>query len=323
MALEQAIPEALRRSLRRQKYHLVGAHSAVKKCRWLHQSLVERRSCYKERFYGISSHRCLQMTPSVAQCTLRCKFCWRTQPDDLGVHWDEMHFSKVDDPREIVEDCLSAQRKILSGYKVHARVDKAQYAEALSPKHAAISLAGEPTLFPRLGELIREFHKRGLTTFLVTNGTLPEAIDRLEEEPTQLYVSLSAPDEETFREICRPHLPNAWERINTTLELLRSVKCPTVLRLTLARNLNLKRPERYSELVEKANPTYVEPKAYMFVGSSRLRLSFENMPRHEEIRGFAEAIAEQTGYNIIDDCADSRVVLLSRLSKPIKLSRSN
>jgi tRNA wybutosine-synthesizing protein 1 len=234
-----------------------------------------------------------------------------------------MHFSKVDDPREIVEDCLSAQRKILSGYKVHARVDKAQYAEALSPKHAAISLAGEPTLFPRLGELIREFHKRGLTTFLVTNGTLPEAIDRLEEEPTQLYVSLSAPDEETFREICRPHLPNAWERINTTLELLRSVKCPTVLRLTLARNLNLKRPERYSELVEKANPTYVEPKAYMFVGSSRLRLSFENMPRHEEIRGFAEAIAEQTGYNIIDDCADSRVVLLSRLSKPIKLSRSN
>jgi len=108
-----------------------------------------------------------------------------------------------------------------------------------------------------------------------------------------------------------------------TLELLRSVKCPTVLRLTLARNLNLKNPERYSELIQKANPTYVEPKAFMYVGSSRLRLSFENMPKHEEIRHFAEGIAKQTGYNIIDDCHDSRVVLLSRLSKPIKLSRSN
>jgi wyosine [tRNA(Phe)-imidazoG37] synthetase (radical SAM superfamily) len=30
-------------------------------------------------FYGIRSHRCLQMTPVVDQCTHNCLFCWRVQ----------------------------------------------------------------------------------------------------------------------------------------------------------------------------------------------------------------------------------------------------
>ena len=34
------------------------------------------------------------------------------------------------------------------------------FEEAANPRHAAISLAGEPTLYPRLGELIQEFRDR-------------------------------------------------------------------------------------------------------------------------------------------------------------------
>ena len=101
---------------------------------------------------------------------------------------------------------------------------------------------------------------------------------------------------------------------------MRTVKCPTVLRLTLARYLNLTHPKSYARLIEKANPTYIEPKAYMHVGFSRLRLGYENMPSHEEIRSFAEALANETGYTILDEAPDSRVVLLSRLEKAIMLT---
>jgi tRNA wybutosine-synthesizing protein 1 len=54
----------------------------------------------------------------------------------------------------------------------------------------------------------------------------------------------------------------------------------------------------------------------MFVGFSRLRLGFENMPSHKEICGFASQLARETGYNIINESTESRVVLLSKLEKP-------
>jgi tRNA wybutosine-synthesizing protein 1 len=123
-----------------------------------------------------------------------------------------------------------------------------------------------------------------------------------------------------FSQVCRPHVSGAWKKLKETLSLLPSFKCPTVIRLTLARHLNLKHSELYAQLIEKANPTYVEPKAYMHVGFSRLRLEFENMPTHREIQDFATQLAEEMGYKILDEAQESRVVLLSRLEKPIKLA---
>lgn len=231
-----------------------------------------------------------------------------------------MELPKWDDPVEIVEGCIDEQLKILSGYKGNPKTNREKYKEALTPKHAAISLAGEPTLYSPLGDLIHGFHKRGFTTFLVSNGTVPEALSQLSEEPTQLYISVSAFDKKTFIETCRPQIPAAWEKLNETLSMLPSFKCPTVIRMTLVRHVNMKKPGLYAQLIEKANPTYVEPKAYMHVGFSRLRLSFRNMPTHQEIREFAVPLAKELGYNILNEAPESRVVLLSRLEKPIKLA---
>jgi len=77
----------------------------------------------------------------------------------------------------------------------------------------------------------------------------------------------------------------------------------------------MKNAERYGIIIRKANPTYVEVKAYMHVGFSRLRLSVESMPSHKEIREFSVQIAGKTGYKIIDESTESRVVLLSRLER--------
>jgi len=314
------VPDKISHMLHKQKYHLVENHSAVKRCRWLYNSIVQGRTCYKQKFYGIKSHQCLQMTPSLFHCTLSCVFCWRAQSGDHNLRWDETRLPTWDDPEKIIDGCIKEQKRILTGYKATPNADQKKRLEALTPKHAAISLTGEPTLYPHLDDLIKGFHRRGFTTFLVSNGTVPEALSNLSEEPTQLYISVSAFDQKTFSHINRPHVEDAWKKLKKTLELLPSFKCPTVIRFTLARHLNLEFPKHFVELVRNANPTYLEPKAYMHVGFSRLRMDYSNMPTHQEIKKFGSQMATEMGYNILDESPDSRVILLSRLEKAIKLA---
>lgn len=314
------VPDSLIKALKKHKYHMVGRHSAVKRCRWLYETLIHNRPCYKQKFYGIKTHQCIQMTPSVFYCTQRCLFCWRAQSGDLKVTWQEMELPKWDSPEEIVDGSIKAQLAILSGYKGNPKADPQKFKEALTPKHAAISLTGEPTLYEPIGDLINAFNRRSFTTFLVSNGTVPSTLAKLSHEPTQLYISVCAPNKETHKKVCRPMIPDAWEKLNETLELLQSFSCPTVIRITAVRGLNMENVEEYAKLIEKANPTYVEPKAYMHVGFSRLRLSYEGMPSYNEIKGFALKLAEETGYKVVDESEESRVVLLSRLEKPIKFA---
>lgn len=260
------------------------------------------------------------MTPASFYCTQQCLFCWRAQSGDLGIAWDEMKLPIWDSPEDIVEGSIKAQLEILSGYKGNPKTNQQKFKEALTPKHVAISLTGEPALYTPIGELIQAFHRRGFTTFLVSNGTVPSALAKLSEEPTQLYISVCAPDEEAFKRVCRPQIPEAWEKLNETLKLLPSFKCPIVIRITSVRGLNMKNIEGYAKLIEKANPTYIEPKAYMHVGFSRLRLGYENMPSYREICEIAMRLAEETGYTTIDESEESRVVLLSRLERPIRFA---
>jgi tRNA wybutosine-synthesizing protein 1 len=229
-----------------------------------------------------------------------------------------MNLPEWDSPEEIVENSIRAQQRILTGYLDNPKTNPRKYREALTPKHVAISLAGEPMLYMHLGELIKTFHRKGFTTFLVSNATVPTALAKLSEEPTQLYVSVCAPNETTYKRVCRPQIPDAWQKLNETLALIPSVKCPTVMRITSVRGLNMENTKGYSKLVRKANPTYIEAKAYMHVGFSRLRLGYEGMPSHGEIQDFSMRLAEETGYRIIDESSDSRVVLLSRLEKPLR-----
>jgi tRNA wybutosine-synthesizing protein 1 len=317
--LEENTAATLSSALKKQKYHLVGSHSAVKRCKWLYESIINDRPCYKQKFYGIKSHRCIQMTPSLYYCTQQCLFCWRAQSGDLQVTWDETRIPKVDSPEAIVEGCLKAQEKILTGYKGNEKANWRKFQEALTPKQVAISLTGEPTLYEPLGELIRTFKQKGLTTFLVSNGTLPSKLSTLSQEPTQLYISVCAPNEQLYKRVCRPEFPSTWAKLNETLSLLHSFRCPTVIRTTLVKELNMNQIDEYAKLVEMANPTYIEAKAYMHIGFSNLRLGFERMPMHSEVKDFAKKLSEKTGYMIINEAPESRVVLLSKLKKAIQV----
>ena len=299
------IPEKLEKLLKKQHYHLVGAHSAVKPCLWLKRSLRGEGHCYKEQFYGIKSHRCMQMTPSVAWCTHSCIFCWRNTEFILEKPvWDK--------PEKVLNDSIKAHRQAISGFKGSEKTDKKLFEEALNPNQVAISLSGEPTTYPFLDEFIKLCSERDMTTFLVTNGTYPQKIRELKTLPTNFYMSLVAPDIETYKKVCAPHEQVGWNEIIKTLELMPTLTTTTVIRVTAVKGINMKNPKGYAKLISNAKPDYVEVKAFMFVGGARNRLSQDNMPTHEEVRIFAKEIADKLHYKIKDEKIESRVVLLAK-----------
>jgi tRNA wybutosine-synthesizing protein 1 len=240
-----------------------------------------------------------------------CLFCWRFQ------NFTEKELHDADDPTFILENAIQAQRKLLTGFKGDPRCDQKKWKEANEPNMLACSLSGEPTLYPRLGEFFEACHRKGITTFLVTNGTTPEVLERLDPLPTQLYVSIVAPTKELYKKLCAPLLPNGWEKIRQTLELLPSLSTRTVIRHTLIHdwNMNEKDIEHYAKLDAIASPTYIEPKGYVFVGSSRNRLHFSNMPTHDQIKNFGQTLAKHLGYELINEKPDSFVVLLAQKGK--------
>jgi tRNA wybutosine-synthesizing protein 1 len=288
-----------------QGYQLTGRHSAVKLCYWTRESLERGRDCYKGRFYGIESHRCLQMSPSIDSCNLHCRFCWRSQ----GWENDEM-MPEYDDPEGLLDRSIEAQQRILSGFGGTPGVSRERWEEAQSPRHIAISLTGEPTLYPALNRFLELSHERGITTFLVTNGTNPDGLRALRTLPTQLYVSVTAPNREVFERLTLPSDPHAWEHLRESLEIVRHLRTRRVVRHTLVRGWNLGWEAQYGELDLLARPDFIEPKGYVYMGRSRQRLTSHHVPEHEEIRRFASHLAHRTGYAVLDESPESKVVLL-------------
>lgn len=281
-------------------YYIVGNHSAVKTCLWLKKSLRDEGICYKQKFYGIQSHRCLQMTSALV-CNMNCIHCWR--PLKLLPQLKEW-----DDPEFIAEESIKAQQKLLSGFYGTEKVNRKKLDEAYQPNQVAISLIGEPALYPQLDELIESYKSRGMTTFVVTNGSRPQVVEKI--DPYQLYISLTAYDEKSHMELNRPG-KSLWDKINQSLEFMADKDSRTVLRLTLIKGVNMD-PQKFAPLIEKASPTFVEAKAYMHLGHSRERLERSNMPEHIDIRQFSEELSSITEYDVQDESEISRVVMLRR-----------
>jgi tRNA wybutosine-synthesizing protein 1 len=306
------ISEDERKVLRRQGYKLFGRNSSAKLCHWTRKSIYGEGACYKERFYGIGCHRCIQMTPATNACTHNCAFCWRAGD------FSRVEVEDPDEPGEIVGASIAAQREIVSGFGGEARADRKKWEEAREPRHAAISLSGEPFSYPLMGELIGEYARKGMTTFVVTNGTFPQKVAGLKPLPTQLYVSLVAPDERTYAGVCAPLISDGWKRLNETLELMAGLGCRRVVRMTVVKGMNDFDAEGYAGLIGKASPDFVEVKSYMHRGGSAGRLGKGSMMGHAEIVEFARKVAEAGGYAFSDESEPSRVALLCRDEKAEK-----
>jgi tRNA wybutosine-synthesizing protein 1 len=138
------------------------------------------------------------------------------------------------------------------------------HAEAMLPNHAAISLDGEPLLYPKMSGLVEEFKKLNMTTFIVTNSTLPNKVNELDPFPSQIYFTLPAPNEKIYKKTCRPMIKNGWEKIMETMNIIESLSCRTLVRLTAVKNVNISEEiiKDYIKIIEKANPNFFEIKGF-------------------------------------------------------------
>jgi tRNA wybutosine-synthesizing protein 1 len=329
------LDKKIKKILKKQHYEVVGKneHSAVQICRWTKKSLRDEGVCYKEKFYGIKSHLCCQMTPSVMWCPNKCVHCWRAIELTLG---DKLPKDHLDSPSEIIDECVKAQRKLLQGFNIDRYSKKKQlskanmkkYAEAQEPMQFAISLSGEPTGYEYIGELIAELRKRGKTSFLVTNGLYPEKIKELLKKnqlPTQLYVSINTPNKELYKKFHRSSLDDAWERLNETLDVLPKLKgkTRTVFRMNLVKNLNMfpKQAGEYAQLIKKSLPLFIEIKGFMSVGFARKRLGYERMPTDKEMEEFIKVLLKQLGkeWKLLDKHEFSRAYVLGKNKAELKI----
>jgi len=239
----------------------------------------------------------------------------------------EMNQENVAEPEDIVVKLMAEREKLIMGHygdpkSIHKKLD-----ESLLPAHYAISLSGEPTMYPKLPQLIRYLKTLPATKsiFLVTNGQEPQMLRRLQTEdalPTQIYLSTNAADRDSFMTINKPRYSDSWERWNESLELLQKLDTRTVLRMTMIRNHNDSESmiPAFAEMINRANVHFIEIKSYMHIGRSTNRLNRSDMLEFEEIGQFAGQLAKKSQmYSIIDDSPISRIVLLQ---KPAKTNQS-
>ena len=300
--------------LKKAKYG-VADHSTVELCHWTKKSFKHEGSCYKHKFYGISTHRCMEFSPAGMHCENRCVYCWRPMEfyDSL-----KMEPEKVAEPKEILTKLMEERKKLIMGYYGDSRNDKQRLDESLLPSHYAISLSGEPTMYPKLPELIKYLKSLEATKsiFLVTNGQEPDMIQRLQDEdalPTQLYLSTNAADYDSFLKINKPKYDDSWQRWNKTLGMLKQLDTRTVLRITLIRNYNDQKEmiPAFASMLQQASPHFIEIKSYMHIGRSTNRLEHSNMLEMDEVRKFSEEIAKQSQiFSIMDESLVSRIVIL-------------
>lgn len=295
------------KDLEKQGYRLVGEHSAVKLCLWCKKAIKSENVCYKEKFYGIKSHRCVQMTPALGYCTHRCEFCWR------DIEWTKPKMEKcIDEPKNIVDGCIREHIKYLQGLGAIVDRKSKKFKEALEPNQFAISLSGEPCLYPKLPELVDEIKSRGMTAFLVSNGTIPEMVKKLiKHQPTNMYITLPAPNKEVYNKVCKPLIKDGWEKLMDSLKLLEKFD-NSVIRMTLVKGFNMVDPEGYANILKNIKFKFLEIKAGMATGYARYRIKYEDMPQHSEIKDFSEKICKLSNLKIINEKKESRVFLLSR-----------
>ncbi|XP_076472908.1 S-adenosyl-L-methionine-dependent tRNA 4-demethylwyosine synthase TYW1-like [Babylonia areolata] len=305
--VREMITPMLRQSLEKQGYRLIGSHSGVKLCRWTKSMLRGRGGCYKHTFYGIESHRCMETTPSLA-CANKCVFCWRHHTNPVGTEWRW----KMDDPQTVLQGAVTNHVNLIKQFRGVPGVKAERLAEGMEPRHCALSLVGEPIMYPEINAFVDLLHQRHISSFLVTNAQFPDAIRNL-VPVTQLYVSVDAATKDSLKKIDRPLFKDFWERFVDSLQALSHKGQRTVYRLTLVKAWNTEELDNYAQLVSLGQPDFIEIKGVTYCGESKASsLTMANVPWHEEVVGFVQQLADRLPqYQLASEHEHSNCLLLA------------
>jgi tRNA wybutosine-synthesizing protein 1 len=213
----------------------------------------------------------------------------------------------------ILAQALEKHRKMIKTLRGVPGVLPERFEEAKRIKHCALSLVGEPIMYPHIDRYVRLLHEEKISTFLVTNAQFPDRIVEL-GPVTQLYVSVDAATPETLKAIDRPLFNDYWPRFLASLKHLKRKKIRTVFRLTLVKGHNTSDLPDYARLILLGLPGFIEIKGVTFCGKANdSYMSMSNVPFHVEVRQFAEDLCALLGgsYSMATEHAHSLCVLIA------------
>ncbi|KAM7398918.1 hypothetical protein PAMP_018222 [Pampus punctatissimus] len=258
----EMITPSLREALTKQGYKLIGSHSGVKLCRWT-------------KFVCCSPF--LLSVPTT-----------RHHTNPVGTEWRW----KMDPAEKILQDSLEKHQNMIRQFRGVPGVKPERYKEGLAVKHCALSLVGEPIMYPEINAFVRLLHSHHISSFLVTNAQFPNEIRSL-VPVTQLYVSVDASTKDSLKKIDRPLFKDFWTRFLDSLKALGEKRQRTVYRLTLVKAWNVEEMQAYSELIALGQPDFIEVKGVTYCGdSSASSLTMANVPWHQEVVAFVQQLAD-------------------------------
>lgn len=192
----------------------------------------------------------------------------------------------------IIDNAIVNHRTMINVMRGVPGVMPERLADAQKPKHCALSLVGEPIMYPHINEFVRMLHEEDISSFLVTNAQFPDRIAAM-EPVCQLYVSIDASTKESLKAVDRPLFGDYWERFLACLDAIREKKQRTVFRMTLVKTFNMQEVIEYAKLITIGRPTFIEIKGVTFCGKSGAGdITLKDVPLHEEVCAFAEQLCK-------------------------------
>ena len=204
-----------------------------------------RGGCYKHTFYGISSYQCMESTPSLA-CANKCVFCWRHHKNPVGTEWRW----QTDAPELLVSGFMNNHKDLIKTMRGLPGVLPERLQEAERIRHCALSLVGEPIIYPHINRFLGLLHENGISSFLVTNAQVSTSArmclhqqlvcnahlqfpDKMETliPVTQLYISVDAANKDSLQAVDRPLFKDFWERFLSCIDVLKAKGQRTVRNL--------------------------------------------------------------------------------------------
>lgn len=90
----------------------------------------------------------------------------------MGTKW----VWKVDEPEVIFDGARENHLKMIREFKNVPGVKAERYKEGLNIRHCALSLVGEPIMYPHINRFVALLHQHRISSFLVTNAQFPEMV---------------------------------------------------------------------------------------------------------------------------------------------------
>jgi tRNA wybutosine-synthesizing protein 1 len=234
----------------------------------------------------------------------------------------------IDDPVVILDRIVEERRKLLEGFAGRKGIDLEKLEKAMVPSLYTMSLSGEATLYLRLGEMFREIRRRGAVSFLVTNGLNPSVLAGFKDDelPTQITISMNAPNEKLFVKWHRPSVENAWSKFNESLDVMKKLggRVCRAVRLTLVKGENMSDENvgEYVGLIRKAGPDFVHVKGFKSIGYARDRFGYDKQVWFDGVRGYALKLLKGLGgYEVVGEDERCCVVVLGRKGVGLEIGR--